>query len=249
MPTNTKHGERNAPWNRDELILALDLYIKTRPKNLPKDDSRVVALSKVLNSLPQAQAARDPSKFRNPNGVSMKIYNFKRFDPSYKGKGLQRGNRLEEVVWNEFAGDPHRLSAVAGAIRSGASQVSDAPALPAIDPDEVFQEGELLTRLHTRRERDPKASQKKKAQVLADTGRLQCEVCAFDFAATYGALGAGFAECHHRLPLSTLGKARATRLSDLAILCANCHRMIHRTRPLMTVEAFRSAVALTPIRD
>jgi predicted HNH restriction endonuclease len=28
-------------------------------------------------------------------------------------------------------------------------------------------------------------------------------------------------------------------LDDLAIVCSNCHRMIHRTRPMMSVEEFR----------
>jgi 5-methylcytosine-specific restriction protein A len=187
---------RNQAWTRDELILALDLYIKTRPRNLAKDDPQIHALSKVLNSLPTAQAAKDPSKFRNPNGVSMKIYNFKRFDPDYKGAGLTRGNHLEEVVWDEFASDPERLAAVAEAIRKGAAEMSAAPNggsvvdVP-IDPDEEFQEGGVLTRLHKRRERDPKASAKKKAAVLQETGKLQCEACGFDFAVAYGELGVG----------------------------------------------------------
>jgi 5-methylcytosine-specific restriction enzyme A len=41
-------------------------------------------------------------------------------------------------------------------------------------------------------------------------------------AATYGQLGEDFIECHHRLPLSTTGERR-TRLSDLALVCSNCH--------------------------
>jgi len=240
-------GTRNQAWTRDELILALDLYLKTRPRNLAKDDPQIHALSKVLNSLPTAQAAKDPSKFRNPNGVSMKIYNFKRFDPDYKGAGLTRGNHLEEVVWNEFASDPVRLAAVAEAIRKGAVEASaepkgTPPAETKIDPDEEFQEGAVLTRLHKRRERDPKASAKKKAAVLQEKGKLQCEACGFDFAVAYGQLGIGFAECHHRLPLASLGSRTGTRLGDLAVLCANCHRMIHKTRPLMSVEDFKRVV-------
>jgi 5-methylcytosine-specific restriction protein A len=243
-------GKRNAKWTRDELILALDLYLKTRPRRLSERDPNVIALSKVLNSLPSAQAASDPGKFRNTNGVKMKCGNFMRFDPYYKTRGrsgLSRGNALEEVVWNEFASDPHRLSAVAEAIRKGASEASTDPqgitaAESQIDPDEEFQEGAVLTRLHKRRERDPKASAKKKAAVLQETGRLQCEACRFDFAVAYGELGIGFAECHHRLPLASLGSRTGTRLADLAILCANCHRMIHKTRPLMSVEEFKRVV-------
>jgi 5-methylcytosine-specific restriction protein A len=243
-------GKRNAKWTRDELILALDLYFQARPKHLDDTDPRVIALSKTLNALPSARNAADPTKFRNPNGVAMKCGNFKRFDPLHLNrgrKGLTRGNALEEVVWNEFAADPLRISAVAEAIRKGASEASTDPqgitaAESQIDPDEEFQEGAVLTRLHKRRERDPKASAKKKAAVLQETGRLQCEACRFDFAVAYGELGIGFAECHHRLPLASLGSRTGTRLADLAILCANCHRMIHKTRPLMSVEEFKRVV-------
>jgi 5-methylcytosine-specific restriction protein A len=246
----TAGGKRNKKWNRDELILALDLYLKTRPKRLSETDPNVIALSKVLNRLPSALAASDPSKFRNTNGVKMKCGNFMRFDPYYTNRGrsgLSRGNRLEEVVWNEFASDPALLSAVAEAIRKGAAEASAVVAVATptetpIDLDEEFQEGAVLTRLHKRRERDPKASAKKKAAVLQEKGKLQCEACGFDFAVTYGQLGIGFAECHHRLPLALLGSRTGTRLGDLAILCANCHRMIHKTRPLMSVEEFKRVV-------
>lgn len=248
MSKSSAVATRNQAWTRDELILALDLYIKSRPRNLPKNDPQIHALSKVLNSLPTALAAKDPSKFRNPNGVGMKIYNFKRFDPDYKGAGLTRGNRLEEVVWDEFASDSKRLAEVADAIRRGAAEVSAKPKGVSsgdfqIDPDEEFQEGAVLTRLHKRRERDPKASAKKKAAVLKQTGKLECEACGFDFEVAYGELGIGFAECHHKQPLSSLGSRTGTRLGDLAILCANCHRMIHKTRPLMSVDAFRDLIA------
>jgi 5-methylcytosine-specific restriction protein A len=238
----TESRSRNQAWNRDELILALFLYLQTRPKDLAVTDPRVVELSRVLNSLPSAQSARDPSKFRNANGVKMKCANFKRFDPSYTGKGLQRGNHLEEVVWNEFAHDPKRLAAVAAAIRSGAAEAVQATVTPEPEEETEFAEGGVLTALHKRRERDPKASAKKKSAVLKAQGRLACEACGFDFVAVYGELGVGFAECHHRQPLASLPERHKTTMSDLAILCANCHRMIHRTRPLMTVEAFSRLV-------
>lgn len=46
----------------------------------------------------------------------------------------------------------------------------------------------------------------------------------------------------HRVPPSpparALGVERKTRVKDLALLCANCHRAIHAVRPLPTVEEF-----------
>jgi HNH endonuclease len=102
-------------------------------------------------------------------------------------------------------------------------------------------EGRTLFRLHRLRERDPRLVRPKKHATLAAAGRLVCEVCGFDFAVVYGPLGEGFAECHHRVPLAELNRAAPTRLADLAIVCANCHRMLHR-RPGYTVEQLWAVV-------
>jgi hypothetical protein len=105
------------------------------------------------------------------------------------------------------------------------------------DADEVFTEGRDRLRLHRKKERNPRAAKRKKELVLAATGKLLCEVCDFDFADFYGPLGEGFAEGHHRVPLSTLTEEYRLRLSDLAVVCANCHRMLHR-RPNHGAELY-----------
>jgi predicted HNH restriction endonuclease len=108
--------------------------------------------------------------------------------------------------------------------------------------NEEFVEGRLLLVLHKRKERNPKAARRKKQLALATTGRLECEVCGFDFESIYGSLGVGFAECHHRVSLSELSENHRTKLRELAIVCANCHRMLHR-RPYYTLERLRSIIA------
>lgn len=100
------------------------------------------------------------------------------------------------------------------------------------DPEIQGFEGEERRRyiLHRRRE----ASLRKKkidAAVWENKGALRCEVprCGFDFAATYGAIGKEFAHVHHLKPLSDAPtEGRVVKLNDLAIVCANCHAMIHR---------------------
>jgi predicted HNH restriction endonuclease len=107
---------------------------------------------------------------------------------------------------------------------------------------EEFVEGRELHVLHRRKERNPKAVRRKKQQVLAACGRLLCEACDFDFEAVYGPLGKGFAECHHRVPLSQLVSGHKTKLSELAIICANCHRILHKSRPMMSIEQLRALI-------
>lgn len=101
---------RNPAWHRDELILALDLYFRQNPARSNQNHPDVRALSKVLNALPIHTDRPDVARFRNSNGVYMKLCNFLRFDPTYKGTGLRAGGILEEQIWKEFGHDRARLT-------------------------------------------------------------------------------------------------------------------------------------------
>jgi hypothetical protein len=103
--------------------------------------------------------------------------------------------------------------------------------------DYASQEGALRLHLHRRRERDLKLARAKIDDVLRKHNKICCEACGFDFAEHYGALGGEFGEVHHRVELSKEDE-RLVGLDDLAVLCANCHRMIHRTDPMATVDQF-----------
>jgi putative restriction endonuclease len=78
-----------------------------------------------------------------------------------------------------------------------------------------------------------------KAKALFKTkhGRLFCEACKFDFEKKYGSIGNGFIEVHHTIPVSELKRGAKTRIADLALVCSNCHRILHRRRPWLTIPA------------
>jgi 5-methylcytosine-specific restriction protein A len=242
---------RNPPWIRDELILALDLYMRLGGRGFSHSNPAILECSKLLNKLQRLLGSAVSETLRNPNGVYMKLMNFRRIDPMYTAEGRQglvRGNRLEEEVWNTFHENPVRLAAVAKAIceqviadHEGAA---DAVSPMGDDPDEDFEasEGRILTRMHRLRERNRALVAAKKRRALALRGSLQCEVCGFDFVATYGERGQGFMECHHIKPVETLPEHNKTKITDLALVCANCHRMIHARRPWMTVQQLRTLI-------
>lgn len=230
---------RNPTWSRDELILTLDLYVQFKGNPSGKTSKNILELSDLLNKM-GAQIADRKADFRNPNGVYMKVMNFRRFDPIYISqgkKGLQRGGKLEEDVWHDFAADPHRLSETAKAIRLivNKGEIPEA----SEEEDEEFaeaEEGRILTRIHRSRERSRKLVENKKASVLKANGHLKWEVCSFDFEMTYGESGKGFIEAHHVKPVHTLAAGEKTKLEDLVLLCSNCHRIVHTQRPWLTVE-------------
>jgi hypothetical protein len=92
-------------------------------------------------------------------------------------------------------------------------------------------EGEKRRVLVNHRKREDRLREAKIREALRKgNGCLRCEVpgCGFDFFAVYGELGKNFAHVHHLQPLGQRNSSSKTRSSDLAIVCANCHAMIHR---------------------
>ena len=86
-------------------------------------------------------------------------------------------------------------------------------------------------RSHFKIERSLKIRKAKVKQYKHVNGLIDCENCHFDYAKTYPVLGEGFIEVHHKKQLALLLPNERTYLSDLMLLCANCHRMVHRARP------------------
>ena len=110
---------RNPKWTREEIILALDVYM--RCGLIGERDPEAIELSKILRSRADLSSVSNPEKYRNINGVKLKLANISRLDPGYSGKGMRGGGGLESEIWEEFAGDPDRLSEVAHDLRTGRS--------------------------------------------------------------------------------------------------------------------------------
>ena len=106
VKASTRDDTGNPDWTRDELILALNVYLQHQSKLPNKGSDEIEKLSQLLNRLGNSlfPASERSSTFRNVNGVYMKLMNFRRHDPDYlkKGKtGLSRGSNAEADVWAE----------------------------------------------------------------------------------------------------------------------------------------------------
>jgi 5-methylcytosine-specific restriction protein A len=235
---------KNPPWSRDEHILALNFYLKYAPNIPDKTSKEVSELSLVLNDLAKRSGVTKATNYRNTNGVYMKLMNFRRFDPNYTGVGLEHGSKDEDVVWSLYSGNRQELEKIASEIRSltGTSKNILESLPPLSDEDEEANEGAVLSRLHLYRERNRELVKKKKKAFLQKHNSLFCEACGFDFQKVYGERGRDFIECHHTKPVSELTVDGVTRLSDLILLCSNCHRMVHRNRPWLNEESIKQLV-------
>lgn len=102
-------------------------------------------------------------------------------------------------------------------------------------PDLDFEDATRF-RLHKRIERNAKLIKKVK-KIKGYT----CEVCGLNFEKRYGPIGAGYIEAHHLKPLASL---QGTKVAmdpelDFAVLCANCHRMVHRSGLVDDIHGFK----------
>lgn len=68
-----------------------------------------------------------------------------------------------------------------------------------------------------------------------------CKVCKFSFKERYGVIGEGFIHVHHIVPIGLVGKEyKIDPIADLIPVCPNCHAMIHRVTPSLTVSELRN---------
>ncbi|NVO54646.1 HNH endonuclease [Rhodobacteraceae bacterium B1Z28] len=143
------------------------------------------------------------------------------------------GKKMESSGKREFDSAPWTVTAFNG--ETGEYEVTRGkhpfPDPMPIDPELRAFEGEKRGRFVSGRYRERRLREQKVKKFKQDHGRLFCEVpdCGFDFELAYGEIGRDFAEVHH---LNQLSKApengTGTALDQFAVVCANCHRMIHR---------------------
>jgi 5-methylcytosine-specific restriction protein A len=233
---------RNPKWERDEVILALNLYFDENRGTIESNNPKIIELSELLNMLPIHSNRPDEEKFRNPNGVTLKLGNFLALDPNYSGKGMESYSKLDEAVFNEYFENLIELRGVADGIKKVTLSLDYSTNVSSIESDDIeenVREGKVLYKMHKVRERDRKIISKKKAKVFSEKGNLECECCGFDFEKTYGELGKGFIECHHIIPLNKFSDSKETKLEDLALVCSNCHRMLHNRISEVSVSDLR----------
>lgn len=86
-------------WNREELILAFNLYCRTPFGRIHYRNPEIIALAKSIR--------------RTPSAVSWKLANFASLDPLLKSRniaGARHASKLDREIWDEFNGDWETLA-------------------------------------------------------------------------------------------------------------------------------------------
>jgi 5-methylcytosine-specific restriction protein A len=133
---------------------------------------------------------------------------------------------MDRQIWSEFGSRPNETRPLAELIKAGIKSANTIPETVDSYGDDEFFEGRLLTEIHKRRERNPNV----RRWLLASrrrSGRLACDLCCGHSRSTDPTFEDASFEAHHTRPIS-MTMARITRLADLSLLCANCHRLVHR---------------------
>ena len=207
------NGKNNKVTYLTHLVSPVSKKAYKDPKNLKHPwcrDVELIAIANSINSIP------NPGYFNflKPNrGATNPIINLT------NSQGFSE-IKTKEKLWKLF--QPHFCNELSNTI---------------FIPEESIGiygefEGDKIIRKHIRQEitnRNSKIVQIAKSEAFENgKGRILCECCSFDFVHFYGELGTKYIECHHRIHLSK--GERITQTSDLALVCSNCHRMLHRKK-------------------
>lgn len=101
------------PWQRDELLLAMNLYCQLPFGKLHARNARVIELATMLE--------------RTPSSVAMKLCNLASLDPAHRERGirgLSKASHADRGIWEEFHQNWNRLAVESEALRQARTDVS-----------------------------------------------------------------------------------------------------------------------------
>lgn len=104
------------------------------------------------------------------------------------------------------------------------------------ESEKTFTEGGVSQVTQTRYERNLYA----RTACIKHYG-YACSVCKFDFEKQYGELGQNFIHVHHLTQVASVGKEyEVNPITDLRPVCPNCHAMLHKRNPPLTIEELKA---------
>jgi 5-methylcytosine-specific restriction protein A len=136
----------------------------------------------------------------------------------------------------ELQGDLFAMLQLYEALILGETNNDTGNVLEGDEPPGMDYEDATRFRMHKRIERN--AGLAKRAKALHG---YKCQVCNTSFEEKYGDVGKDYIEAHHLRPLASLKgkKVAMDPAKDFAVLCSNCHRMVHRSGCVDDIGRFK----------
>jgi len=242
------------PWDIDEAINEVETTGKVEvnwkcgnTKSISIGDRifLIKLASKPKGMIASGRAISKPVMIKKWGGLYTKIefdilFNPDK-DPILPIEVLQTGKLAKQGTWTPQASGISIKPELVSALEKKWSQflkkqgILYEPAPAAITDAGLYSEGSANQIMLTRYERNADARNK----CLKHYG-YTCVVCNFNFEKFYGNIGSRFIHVHHLKSIATIGKEyKIDPVADLRPVCANCHAMLHKRQPQLTIEELK----------
>lgn len=215
---------------KDKIIIfgAWDLFSKSQADMILSEDWKIKANGKKNTGFSQS---REHIRLILEEGYSLKTFPIYHSDINID----ESGNGPAKIKGFEPILNDKKLLVIGG--NYYAISYSELHNIPEELPgSEIHFEGTKKTITVNSYERNGKARKE-----CIDHYGLECQICHFDFEKTYGLIGKDYIHVHHITPISEIGESyKVDPIKDLIPVCPNCHSIIHRTKPALTIVEMRS---------
>jgi predicted HNH restriction endonuclease len=228
-----KSIQLHSNWEPIEYLIALNIWFENHKKI--SDKKIILKVLKQLNHLSVYCSSYKELIPKDLSLVSKLIYDIENISKNNKIDVSSKLKHLFKICENDQSSLNNFMKMLRKEISLNICDTST-------KVDNFFYEGNKEVSLHLHTERNPNLVKAKKRQFIANNKSLFCEACNFNFEDYYGSHGANYAQAHHLKPLSELKEKTLINLRDLVLLCSNCHSMIHRYRPWLTIEQLKQII-------
>ena len=219
-------------WRDEELIFLIGYLNKIKDyKNYEQLNNLFNGLKKLNALFPNTHTANHKSE----EDISNKLFELKKESTLFDKKNICK----DGYIFKKYQSDPKRFDDLVFSLNLFLDQSC---VIGSSSLNYSVTEGGIREKKHFERERDWKIIKAKKELVLFEKGVLECEACSFNFSKKYGQRGHHYLEVHHKKPISEYEDEEVTLLEDLCVLCSNCHKMIHRKKPWLSISALKNLI-------
>ncbi len=166
------------------------------------------------------------------------------FDELLKDLIINKSTELHDILYRETKNSRDRIK-IDSAVSMQTDENKNLSYEFNYEPnDKIFIEGKENFKYHISKERNKYLVADAKNKWRREyNGNVPCKICGFSFLDFYGNIGKDFIEAHHILPIASLTKDTIMKILDLCPVCSNCHRILHRHRPMLSIDELRNILS------